>query len=1044
MSIRPFRSHPAGGLSPRASPSSIAGRMSLFLTVLLVLASSANAQLQQPFVYTTGGAIATRNDATGVLAPTSASPLAVLGAPAVLDAKGRFLFAAGNNSIHMYQVDSVTGSYTEVPGSPFASPNTNSPTLIAIEPTGAYLAVVNSVGLNPGESSVESFQINATAGALVPVSGSFLELVSTSIGAGGNPALGTFYVYLGPNPLSSNPFYLQDGELLIYTIDSLTGLLGNETGSAGSTNRGRSFGADPLGRFVAVGQGASVGDLQVTSATGVQGLLSLGPTVFPDEIFVGPGQRFIYVTVISGAISVVHIYIVDTTTWSLTEAPSSPLPGFTSVANFVADPTGQFVYQSTAPDQVRVYSVDLSTGYFTETSGSPFTAPGFGLPIAFSVAPGSGQPEVGPVATLTPANLVFGSSAVGIAAPTQSLMLSSTGDQALSVNAIKITGLNAGDFSEIDNCNAPTALKTTDSCLITVNFTPTASGSRLAQFTVTDNAPGSPQSVALTGTGLGAPPPAPAITFTPGTLNFSVVTPGSTSLPLSVTLTNSGNAPLNIFAITLGGGNPADFSAPSSNCTAAPIAPGASCTATESFTPLAVGFRQAALIFADNAAGSPQSITLIGTEVSTASGPALTFLPTTVNFPALSQGSTSSVQSIIVANSGTAPVTLTAITLGGSNPSDFSAPASTCIIGLPLLPNASCVVNETFTPSAAGVRQAALTFTDNASGSPQSVALIGTGINSPPSGPALKFLPTSVTFPATTQGLASTPIAVAITNTGTVPMHISSISAAGNSPADFMNSVASCSNATVAANASCTVSVIFSPIFSGPRSETLTVTDDAPNSPQVLTIFANAPPAFSISSPSNALSATVSAGQSASYALQLTPGLDYNGTISFTCTGVPLGAICQAPASVTLNVGAPAALTVTVVTSGGAITTPKLTSRRLPHAPASPGALTVALGTLLFILGLRLYRECGASIPALGSHGSGWKITYAMAALLIFLPLIFAADGCGGGSTIAPTAQKTSVVTPSGTSTLVITPTATNASGKPLQMSLIQLTLVVN
>src|SRR3984957_8258977 len=38
-----------------------------------------------------------------------ASPLAVLGFPAVLDAKGRFIFAAGNDSIHMYQVDSVTG-----------------------------------------------------------------------------------------------------------------------------------------------------------------------------------------------------------------------------------------------------------------------------------------------------------------------------------------------------------------------------------------------------------------------------------------------------------------------------------------------------------------------------------------------------------------------------------------------------------------------------------------------------------------------------------------------------------------------------------------------------------------------------------------------------------------------------------------------------------------------------------------------------------------------------------------------------------------------
>jgi Abnormal spindle-like microcephaly-assoc'd, ASPM-SPD-2-Hydin len=696
---------------------------------------------------------------------------------------------------------------------------------------------------------------------------------------------------------------------------------------------------------------------------------------------------------------------------------------------------------------VRVYAVDLSTGYFNEVSGSPFTAAGFGLPIAFSVAPGSGQPIVGPVATLTPPSLAFGNSNVGTAAPTQSLVLSSTGDQALSVNAIGITGLNAGDFSELDNCNAPTVLKTTTSCLITVTFTPTASGSRLAQFTVTDNAPGSPQSVALSGTGLGAPPPAPAITFTPGTLNFSAVSPGSTSLPLSVTLTNSGNAPLNISAITLSGSNPADFSAPSSNCAAAPIAPGASCIATESFTPLAVGFRQAALVFADNATGSPQSITLTGTEVSTVSGPALTFLPTTVNFPSLSQGSTSSVQTITVTNSGNAPATITAIILGGSNPADFSAPTGTCI-GTPLLPNTSCVVNETFTPSAVGVRQAALIFTDNASGNPQSVALIGIGINSSPTGPALKFLPTSVTFPATTQGLASTPITVAITNSGTAPMHISNISAGGNSPADFTNSLTSCSTATVAPNASCTVSVTFSPIFSGPRSETLTVTDDAPNSPHVLNIFASAPPAFSITSPSTALSATVSAGQSASYALQLTPGLDYNGTISFTCTGAAVNATCQAPPSVVLNVGAPAAFTVTVATSGAALVAPEITSRRSPRTPVQPGvtpsAVGLALGMLLFILFLRSNREWGGSAPAIEAHAPHWRIAYAMVALMILLPLLFAADGCGGGSTPAPTAQKSSVVTPSGTSTLVITPTATNASGKALQIPLIQLTLTVN
>ena len=82
----------------------------------------------------------------------------------------------------MYQVDAQTGSYAEVPGSPFASANTNGPILIATEPTGTYLGVVNASGLNAGESSVESFQIDSTGEALIPVSGSFLELVSSPMG----------------------------------------------------------------------------------------------------------------------------------------------------------------------------------------------------------------------------------------------------------------------------------------------------------------------------------------------------------------------------------------------------------------------------------------------------------------------------------------------------------------------------------------------------------------------------------------------------------------------------------------------------------------------------------------------------------------------------------------------------------------------------------------------------------------------------------------------------------------------------------------------
>jgi hypothetical protein len=78
------------------------------------------------------------------------------------------------------------------------------------------------------------------------------------------------------------------------------------------------------------------------SASGDQGTLNLGSGVFPQEIFVAPGQRFVYATLFSGPKSEVHIYILDTTDWRLTEAPSSPLPGFSSVTGMVADPSASF------------------------------------------------------------------------------------------------------------------------------------------------------------------------------------------------------------------------------------------------------------------------------------------------------------------------------------------------------------------------------------------------------------------------------------------------------------------------------------------------------------------------------------------------------------------------------------------------------------------------------------------------------------------------------------------------------------------------------
>src|SRR5271156_998418 len=90
--------------------------------VLFLAAVPARAQFQQPLVYSSGGAVVVRDDATGVLTPTNGSPFPATNTTLTIDVQGRYLFGIGVNSIHMYAItDSGTGAYQEVQNSPFAS-----------------------------------------------------------------------------------------------------------------------------------------------------------------------------------------------------------------------------------------------------------------------------------------------------------------------------------------------------------------------------------------------------------------------------------------------------------------------------------------------------------------------------------------------------------------------------------------------------------------------------------------------------------------------------------------------------------------------------------------------------------------------------------------------------------------------------------------------------------------------------------------------------------------------------------------------------------
>src|SRR5437879_2753887 len=207
------------------------------------------------------------------------------------------------------------------------------------------------------------------------------------------------------------------------------------------------------------------------------------------------------------------------------------------------------------------------------------------------------------------------------------------------------------------------------------------------------------------------------------------------------------------------------------------MAPLSSSTISINFPPAATGAQTATLTITDAAPGSPQLVSLAGIGIA----PAVTLAPTTLAFGTQRLSTTSPAQTVTLTNSGTATLSITSIALAGSNPGDFAiAAGTTCTNGATVVAGASCLVNLTFTPTAASARTATVTITDDAPGSPQLVSLAGTGIV-----PAVTLAPTNLAFGDQRLSTTSPVQTVTLTNSGTATLSITSIALAGSNPGDF-------------------------------------------------------------------------------------------------------------------------------------------------------------------------------------------------------------------------------------------------------------------
>ena len=491
--------------------------------------------------------------------------------------------------------------------------------------------------------------------------------------------------------------------------------------------------------------------------------------------------------------------------------------------------------------------------------------------------------------------------------------------------------------------------------------------------------------------------PPPALTILPGTLSFGTVVGGTTSPPQSVVATPLSTASVSLTSITASG----DF-ALATTPTSCPygggtVAAEATCTIDATFSPTATGNRTGTVTINYTGAGSPETVALSGVGIA----PPANISPASLSFSNQDVGSSSAPQAVTLTNQGPLVLGISAVaTSSGWTETNNCLPT--------VAANATCTINVSFQPALFGPQTGTLTITDAATNSPQTVTLSGAAL-----APVADFSSTSLTFSAQTVSTTSGPQTITLSNTGNGALTPLKITPTG----DFAET--NTCGSSVAAGASCTISVTFSPISAGSQSGTLTMTDNASNSPQTVELSGGGMD-FAVSSA--ATSQTVSPGQGANYSLTIAPQGGFSQTVNLACTGAPSESTCTlTPNTLTLNGTASGTVAVAVSTTAPSLAPPQ--GRFLPPGMTGLGRV-FWLYVLLGLAGV-------AALAGAKKRRAAWLLSAGLLIVMLW-------SACGGGATIPP---PTNAGTPAGTYTVDVT--ATDASTSTLTHT-IQLTLTVN
>ncbi len=379
-----------------------------------------------------------------------------------------------------------------------------------------------------------------------------------------------------------------------------------------------------------------------------------------------------------------------------------------------------------------------------------------------------------------PASVDFGALPVGETSGVSPLVLRNTGNAALEVQAISVTG----PFSRTEDC--PASLAPGAECTVSLRFAPLARGAASGTLSVATSA--GALSSTLQGTGLLA-----GLELSSTTLSFSSLAVGATSAAQSVLLSNTGNTTLTVSQVRSSGDYLASSGCPQS------LAPGGSCAAEVRFTPTGSGSRLGSLVFVTSEGELGVSLSGVGLLQSAAlSSSSLAFGSVTV-------GASSSSQAVLLFNSGNMPLSVGSITASGPFVAAHGCPGV-------LNEGASCSVSVFFQPSVAGAASGTLSVSTGAG--TQSVTLTGTAAH--PTAALAGYAAGSVQVGSSASGTAT------LTNNSPVSLQVSVPSSASVTGTGFAFVSSTCGGA-LGPGASCSVSLAFSPLATGAVSGALSI-----------------------------------------------------------------------------------------------------------------------------------------------------------------------------------------------------------------------------